>query len=167
MQSQTSHHWAIFLTIKEGLYQIHRWWNLMILRAKNVRLSTAQWKPTTYPPTCVLSSQMEVTNTIIKRGLATTPPQQHTPISSLIIFNYHNRDDKNWVWIKKRKKKYRKSIIGKGLSLANHEYVKNYNVPDTTHAFVSTQYFQDNRSCDVPDELAYNSEWAREALSKT
>lgn len=45
--------------------------------------------------------------------------------------------------------------------------MKNYNVPDTTHAFVSTQYFQNNDSCDTPDELAYNSECARGALSKT
>lgn len=48
---------------------------------------------------------------------------------------------------KKRKKKYRKSVIGKGIHVANHQkYTHHSNLPDTSHNFLSTHYFQDHQS---------------------
>lgn len=62
---------------------------------------------------------------------------------------------------KKRKKKYRKSVIGKGINIASQDYNKGAPLPDSTHAFISTQYFHDNQSCEVPDETGFVSEFAR------
>lgn len=47
---------------------------------------------------------------------------------------------------KKRKKKYRKSVIGKGIHIVNQHEFSSGNVPDTAHAIANTHYFQDNQS---------------------
>jgi hypothetical protein len=62
---------------------------------------------------------------------------------------------------KKRKKKYRKSVIGKGLNIGNNEYPNLSQMPDTNNALVSTQYFQDHQSCDMQDEIGLITDLGR------
>jgi hypothetical protein len=62
---------------------------------------------------------------------------------------------------KKRKKKYRKSVINKGLNVRNNEYPNTSQMPDTTNALVSTQYFQDHQSCDMQDGIGFESNVGR------
>ena len=54
---------------------------------------------------------------------------------------------------KKRKKKCRKSVLSKGANLGMTEYPNVSQVPDSTQALISTQYFQDHQSCQMDEEL--------------
>jgi hypothetical protein len=47
---------------------------------------------------------------------------------------------------KKRKKKYRKSVINKGMNLVNTDYLHHPNIPESSQAFSSTNYFVDHAS---------------------
>lgn len=72
--------------------------------------------------------------------------------SSAIQPSMFNRKKKLGAF-KKRKKKCRKSVLSKGATTGLSEYPNVSQIPDSTHALISTQYFQDNHSCQMQDEI--------------
>jgi len=91
---------------------------------------------------------------------------QHTDFLNKKGSCYNNSAFPPTVWLrkkkfggfKKRKKKYRKSVISKGIHLGNTEYLNNPNIPDSHHAFSSNNYFTDNQSCEIQNNPTFMSD---------
>ena len=88
--------------------------------------------------------------------------KDHTIIQPYIqVYGAENKKLNN---LKKNKgKKYRKSVIGKGVNFWSTDYnIKHSNIPDTAHAFTTTaNYLQGNQSWERQNNNDFISNFAR------